>query len=91
MALDELRPGLIENRYFQSLSRGELVPYERRQPSTDRALVVCRVCWTHTKLRAEKIDLVDGRAYQRCPQCDASSLIRWGDAVTLGLADEEVG
>ena len=92
MALDELRPGLIESRYFKSLSRGEVVPYERRQAISSPEFahaVVCRVCWTHTDLQAEKIDLVEGRAYHRCPKCDASSLIRWGDAVTMGLADEE--
>ena len=91
MALDEL-PGQIESGYFSALSRGELVPHERRhRPATpDLAfVVVCRVCWTHTPLEPEKIDLTDGRAYHRCPQCDASSLIRWGDAVSLGLAEAE--
>ena len=90
MALDGVEPGQIESRYFSSLSRRELVPHEQRHtPATPElgVVVVCRVCWTHTNLAAEKIDLTDGRAYHRCPQCDASSLVRWGDAVALGLAE----
>ena len=89
MTRDELRTGKTDSHYFEFLSRGEDVPYERRNLSTtaEAHIVVCRVCWTHTHLVVEKIDLADGRAYHRCPQCDASSLIRWVDAMALGVAD----
>jgi hypothetical protein len=36
-------------------------------------------------LKPERVEMVDARAYYRCPECDASFLVRWEDAVALGV------
>ena len=66
--------------------------FERRAPrpadEVDAIGVVCRVCWAHVELDAAGVEVVDGRAYYRCPECGGSFLIRWSDAVRLGCVDE---
>jgi hypothetical protein len=36
-------------------------------------------------LKRERVEMVEARAYYRCPECDASFLVRWEDAVALGV------
>ena len=45
-------------------------------------IVACRVCWTRTTLTSGRVQLSEGRAYHRCPECDGASLIR-GDDLNL--------
>jgi hypothetical protein len=33
----------------------------------------------------ERVDIVEARIYYRCPRCEAWFLIRWDDAVALGV------
>jgi hypothetical protein len=35
---------------------------------------------------AERVEMVEARAFYRCPNCYAAFLIRWEDAVALGVA-----
>jgi hypothetical protein len=57
--------------------------YDRRVPRSEDEqgkLVVCRVCWAHVSLTAtERMDVADGRAFMRCPECGGSFLIREDD------------
>jgi hypothetical protein len=63
---------------------------DRRVPTFDGAAtigVVCRVCWAHVRISRERVELVEGRVYVCCPECTGSFLIRWDDAVALGIAE----
>jgi DNA-directed RNA polymerase subunit RPC12/RpoP len=65
--------------------------HERRLPNPEgdgEVLVLCRVCWARIRVDdPERVELADGRAYLRCPDCGGSSLMRWEDAVRLGRVD----
>lgn len=52
---------------------------------SEGALVPCRSCWTHFRLDRRRIEIIEARAFHRCPSCDALVLIRWKDAVALGV------
>jgi len=59
---------------------------ERRLPEEERdGFVPCRVCFATQTLDPARIELVYGHAYFRCPDCGGSTLIRWEDAVALGV------
>jgi DNA-directed RNA polymerase subunit RPC12/RpoP len=36
----------------------------------------------------ERVELDEARAYYRCSRCEATFLIRWDDAVALGVASQ---
>jgi len=45
---------------------------------------VCRSCWAHIQLLAERVEIIESRAWYHCQKCEQSFLIRWDDAVALG-------
>ena len=47
--------------------------------------VPCRHCATVNTLDASRIEISQGRAWQRCASCDEWYLVRWEDAAALGL------
>ena len=58
--------------------------HERRyHVETGPPTVVCRVCWARTTVTADRVEISDGRAYHRCPECDGASLIRGDDVLLL--------
>ncbi len=60
---------------------------ERRyKPHADRDPIdaVCRSCWSHIQLLAERVEIIESRAWYHCQRCEQSFLIRWDDAVALG-------
>ena len=58
--------------------------HERRHhPQVGPPTVACRVCSALTTLAPGRIELVEGRAYHRCPHCGGVSLIRQDDADVL--------
>jgi predicted RNA-binding Zn-ribbon protein involved in translation (DUF1610 family) len=46
---------------------------------------MCRVCFARPVLVADHINLNESRVTFHCPVCGGSSLIRWDDAVALGV------
>ena len=58
--------------------------YHTPPPDTELA-AFCRTCWAHVVLRADRVEIADGRPYYRCQSCEASFLIRWEDAAALGV------
>ena len=49
-------------------------------------IIPCRHCTTATLLDASRIEISQGRAWQRCDGCEEWYLVRWEDAVALGVA-----
>jgi hypothetical protein len=47
--------------------------------------VPCRHCATLNTLDPNRIEISEGRAWQRCTTCDDWYLVRWDDAVALGI------
>ena len=45
----------------------------------------CRHCATANVLDADRIEISQGRAWQRCDTCEDWYLVRWEDAVSLGI------
>ena len=71
---------------FDRVDDGEFA--ERRLISLDfpgAPAIVCRVCFTRPTLTPERVEVYEGRAFHRCPDCGGVSLIRLDDAVVLGL------
>lgn len=62
----------IRDRRFRSFDDGPL-------------RVMCRVCFARPLLIADHINLNESRVTFHCPVCGGSSLIRWDDAVALGV------
>jgi len=61
---------------------------ERRLPDEEReGFLPCRVCFATQKLDPARIELANGYAYFRCPECGGSTLVRWEDAVALGVVE----
>jgi hypothetical protein len=48
--------------------------------------VPCRHCARLNALDAGRIEITDGRTWQRCESCEDWFLVRWEDAVRLGIA-----
>jgi hypothetical protein len=60
---------------------------ERRDLSPDRPLrAQCRHCNEYQDLRSQRVEVDEGRVWCRCERCDEWFLIRWDDAVALGVA-----
>ena len=48
-------------------------------------VVPCRHCATANVLDVDRIEISQGRAWQRCDTCEDWYLVRWDDAVILGI------
>jgi hypothetical protein len=60
---------------------------DRRAPRETTPIVVnCRHCLHHQALYAARMDLEPRKAWYRCRSCENWFVIRWDDAVALGLA-----
>jgi hypothetical protein len=44
------------------------------------------VCETPVRIRPDGVTISGDQAYYRCPACEASFVIRWEDALALGVA-----
>jgi len=59
--------------------------YHEPPPAGMHRVVPCRHCATANVLDAARIEISQGRAWQRCDTCEDWYLVRWDDAVTLGI------
>ena len=48
--------------------------------------VPCRHCASPNMLDRERIEITNGRSWARCETCEDWFLVRWEDAVALGIA-----
>ena len=48
--------------------------------------VPCRHCASMNVLDAGRLEIAAGRAWHRCDVCEEWFLVRWDDAVSLGVA-----
>lgn len=48
-------------------------------------VVPCRHCAMPNVLDVNRIEITQGRAWQRCDTCEDWYLVRWDDAVQLGV------
>ena len=64
----------VERRYHEAPNEG--VPL----------IVPCRHCATPNLLAPDRIEISQGRAWGKCDSCDDWYLVRWEDAVSLGIA-----
>ena len=48
---------------------------------------ICLVCQRRATLVDERVEMVGGRAFFRCPTCGGPSLIHYQDSINLGLID----
>ena len=49
-------------------------------------IVPCRHCASANLVVSTRIEITDGRAWAKCDTCDDWYLVRWDDAVSLGIA-----
>jgi hypothetical protein len=55
-------------------------------PSSGAPLIVpCRHCASANVLDVRRIEISQGRAWQRCDTCEDWYLVRWEDAAALGV------
>lgn len=47
--------------------------------------VPCRHCASPNALEVSRIEISEGRAWSKCTVCDDWFLVRWDDAVALGM------
>lgn len=47
--------------------------------------VPCRHCFRAQQLEASRIEISQGRAWQKCLACEEWYLVRWDDAIALGV------
>ena len=57
-----------------------------RRPDGGPRWVMCRVCYSHPVLVADHLDLSECRVTFHCPLCGGASLVRWEDALAVGVA-----
>ena len=59
----------------------------RRSVQTGAPVVHCAACWRRVTVASTRVEVVDGRAYHRCPYCNGISMIRWDDAHKSDIAE----
>ena len=71
----------------RSHTRARLRDYRVATGESGAVEAVCLVCQRRAMLVNERVEMVGGRAFFRCPTCGGSSLIHYQDSINLGLLD----
>lgn len=62
---------------------------KNRRVDSSHIFINCRLCWRRIKLEPDRIELTNNATAYRCQMCESSFLIRYEDAVALGVAQPE--